>query len=219
MVAWEADEIDKNLSNLALDKLAAPAYIEIVKNDSATSAKQKEKRDMATTKKSAAPSTKSKGKKVEDELEDLDDLDELDEDEDEDEDEEDEDEDDEDEDDEDEDEEDDEPVPVKKSSKKAAPVKAKGTKGAKAAPEKKGRGNPGNLTPRRVAEGMVGAAAIAEELDSDGRTVRVHLRKLGTEKSENGLYEWKPGSKAFKDIVKSVQKSMNAAAKEKAASK
>ena len=218
MVAWETIEIAKNLSNLDLDKLSAAAYIEVVKNASATSAKQKEKYEMAA-KKSSAPSTKSKGKKVEDELEDLDDLDDLDEEEEDDDvEDEDEDEDDEDEDEDEEDEDDDEPVPVKKSSKKSAPVKATKSK-AKAEPTKKGRGNAGNLTPRRVAEGMVGAAVIADELDSDGRTIRVHLRKLGTEKSENGLYEWKPGSKAFKDIVKAVSKSMNAAAKEKASSK
>lgn len=215
MRAWDSGEIAKNLQKIAIDKLSAPVYSSYidgrVSEFGAINSREGESEVMA--RKSAAPvKSKAKAEDIE-ELEDLDDLDEEDEDfEDEDEDEDDEDE--EDEDDEDEDEDDEPPVKSKKTSKTVAKTATK-TK-AKAEAPKKARGNPGNLTPRRVAEGMVGAAAIAEELGIDAREVRVHLRKLGTEKSENGLYEWKAGSKPFQAVVKAVTKSRKDTAKAKA---
>lgn len=156
---------------------------------------------------------KAKAAPVEDEdiddLEDLEDLDDF------------EDEDLEDEDDEEEDDEEEEETPRKRNDARNARAKAstkpsavKTTKPAaksKNGATAKAKGNASNLTPRRVTEGMMGASDLATAVNSDARTVRVILRKLKTEKSDNGLYEWKAG-KSFDNLVKSVKKEIAAKA-------
>lgn len=162
-------------------------------------------RKVATKTRKAAPV-----EEVDDDLDDLEDLDDFEDDL--------EDEDEEDEEDEDEDEEEETPRARnvrKQTAAKAATkpgkvtVKVPAAKSKNGATATKARGNAGNLTPRRVTEGMKGAADLATAVGADARSVRIVLRKLKTEKSENGLYEWKPG-KVFDGLVKSVKKEIAA---------
>lgn len=190
----------ENFLEKALDGQVDRVYDESINRAHRAREREPDMPRTATKSKAKAPSKKSAREEPEDELEDLDDLDDFDE------------EDLDEEEDEDEDEEDE--APARRSRSKAKPVAKASTKATKTtakAPAKvkgKSSGNAGNLSPRRVTEGLVGVAAIAEELDTEARTVRVHLRKLEIAKSDTGVYEWKPNSRDFKSVVSQVRKSI-----------
>lgn len=174
---------------------------------------------MAKTKKKKGGKEKLSEEELEEleELEDLDDLededaddedeestdDDEDEDEDEDEDDDDEEEDDEDEDDEDDEDEDEEDDEVEDDDEEEEEEKPKKKKSSKSSTKKK----KGKSKSRAKANDKIGVQEVAEAAGTDGRTLRMVLRKHGIEKDDDsGRYEWSSLSHPeVKKIIKLVK--------------